>query len=284
MKDLMMTFAMLMAAAGLKAQVAESGVIYITNIRNRYIPAAYAFDGKAHIVTVEDNDEGTYTVNVYDDNFKVTKSFTTIFGATTPKYYFNYDTETSYGDLHVSVTQTLFNDDENYEYLVEEFLNVDERKVGSFKIVSDDGKVLQTITPADGMEFYEYTPTFLTINGKGFLKVTMHNINDGCLYDYFYAKDPNVNGVKQVGAPVKTRVSPSVVGRNENLTVELSNNESRNSLVTVHDASGRSVYRAIVPSGQKTLQINSASLNQGLNVVSVTDGKRNGESSKVIVK
>ena len=77
---------------------------------------------------------------------------------------------------------------------------------------------------------------------------------------------------------------PSLVGRNETLTIELSGNESNNRVVTVHDAGGRTVYRTTVPAGQKTLQINSSELSQGLNVVYVTGKNGSGIGGKIIVK
>lgn len=181
------------------------------------------------------------------------------------------------------MTQTLFNNDENYEYISPIYSSNDtygEDRIG-FNIVSENGDVMQTIT-YNGL--YLSHLEIVTINEKRLLRAVVNNKSDYSTYHYYYSINPNASSIKQIGEPVKANVHPSLVGRNETLTIELSGNESNNRVVTVHDAGGRTVYRTTVPAGQKTLQINSSELSQGLNVVYVTGKNGSGIGGKIIVK
>lgn len=287
----MITLAMFAATAGIQAQVINN-VVKLGNDDDYFIPADFSADGKSHIVSIEysgdfsDNDDSSYGYNkisVYDDDLNVIKSFNVSFnpGIDWEIRYFNYNTGLSYGDLYIAVTQTFFNNDENYEYISPIYSSGEdyERDRIGFNIVSETGDVLQTIT-YDGMRLSDLE--IVTVNEKNFLRAIV-DTDDG-VYHYYYSIDPSTSSIKQVGEPVKTNVHPSLVGRNETLTVELGGNENGSRVVTVHDASGRMVYSATVPAGQETLQINSSELGQGLNILSVTGKKGNVKSCKIIVK
>lgn len=289
----MITFAMLTAAAGVQAQVINN-IVTLGNDDDYFIPAEYSADGKSHIVSIEysgdfsDNDDDSNSFNkisIYDDDLNVIKSFNVPFYPEIAMAVrcFYYNTGLSYGDLYLAVTQTLFNNDENYEYislLYSSNETYEENRIG-FNIVSENGDVLQTIT-YDGM--YVSHLDIVTVNEKRYLRAVVITKSDYTTYHYYYSINPNASSIKQIGEPVKASVHPSLVGRNETLTIELSGNESNNRVVTVHDAAGRTVYRTTVPAGQKTLQINSSELSQGLNVVYVTGKNGSGIGGKIIVK
>lgn len=293
MKNLMITLAMFMAAAGIQAQVIND-VVKLGDDDDYFIPAEYSADGKSHIVSIEfpdefaDNDDSSdefSKINVHDDDLNVIKSFNVPFnpGLEDDVRCFNYNTGLSYGDLCIAVTQTLFNNDENYEYISPIYSSNDtygEDRIG-FNIVSENGVVMQTIT-YNGL--YLSHLEIVTINEKRLLRAVVNNKSDYSTYHYYYSINSNSSSIKQIGEPVKANVHPSLVGRNETLTIKLSGNESNNRVVTVHDAGGRTVYRTTVPAGQNTLQINSSELSQGLNVISVTGKNGNVKSSKIIVK
>lgn len=282
---------MLTATAGIQAQVMNN-VVKLGNDDDYFIPADFSADGKSHIVSIEfsgdfsDNDDSSNEFNkisIYDDDLNVIKSFNVPFnpGIDWEISYFNYNTGLSYGDLYIAVTQTLFNNDENYEYLSPIYSSdgdYERYRIG-FNIVSETGDVLQTIT-YDGMRLSDLE--IVTVNEKNFLRAVVDS-DDG-VYHYYYNFNPSTSSIKQVGEPVKANVHPSLVGRNETLTVELGGNESGSRVVTVYDASGRTVYSTTVPAGQKTLQINSSELGQGLNVLSVTGKNGNVKGCKIIVK
>lgn len=285
---------MFAATAGVQAQVINN-VVKLGNDDDYFIPADFSADGKSHIVSIEfsedfsDNDDSSNEFNkisIYDDDLNVIKSFNVPFNPGIYDYveYFNYNTGLSYGDLSLGVTQTLFNNDENYEYISPIYSSSETSDVNriGFNIVSENGDVLQTTTYDGGM--YIADVEIVTVNEKNFLRVIVETTSDYTTYHYYYSIDPSTSSIKQVGEPVKANVHPSLVGRNETLTVELGGNESNSRVVTVHDASGRMVYSATVPAGQKTLQINSSDLSQGLNVLSVTGKNGNVKGCKIIVK
>lgn len=153
MKHFTLALTMFMAAAGLQAQTVNH-VVTLGNDDDYFIPAEYSADGKSHIVSMDffgddyDDNNDFNKICIYDDDLNIIKSFNIPFN---PGIYeeigcFNYNTGLSYTDLNMAVTQTLFNNDENYEYIspIRTSNAIDD--MTGFKIVSDNGEVLQTIT------------------------------------------------------------------------------------------------------------------------------------------
>lgn len=212
-------------------------------------------------------------------------------------------------DEFVQATQTLFNNDEAYEYIcpiLETRQDGEVRKedrdgdgeidryetsysvfATGFKVISESGATLSTVSFGNNLvnRSYDYT-NLITINDKRYLQFRVFEFSNGSYgasYNIFYKIDRNASSIRQMGAPIKTKVYPTVADRNETITVEVGGNAADRE-VFVHNAAGQTVFRQTVPAGQNTVQINAAMLSRGLNVVSVKSGKGGSEACKVIVK
>ena len=213
------------------------------------------------------------------------------------------------GDEFVQATQTLFNNDEAYEYICpihETHQSGEVRKedrdgdgeidryetsysvyVTGFKVISESGATLSTVSFGNNLVSRNYYySNLITINDKRYLQFGVSEFSNGSYgasYNIFYKIDRNASSIRQMGAPVKTKVYPTVADRNETITVEVGGNAADRE-VFVHNAAGQTVFRQTVPAGQTTVQVNAAMLSRGLNVVSVKSGKGGSEACKVIVK
>lgn len=201
-----------------------------------------------------------------------------------------------YEDSEIRISQTLFNKDEVYEYvrpIYEEKVTSEEYdrdgdgevdKISTyfdavhagFEIVNESGEVLQSIR--------FYSPKFdvfhqlIKINDKHYWVA----YDDGETNEHeWYAFTPGFEtGLKKVQAPAGLSVMPSLAKRHQSITIE-TDDVSKNREVNIVDASGKSVWRQILPAGQKSIRVNAAKLSKGLNVVNV-DGEKE-KSVKVIV-
>lgn len=211
-------------------------------------------------------------------------------------YDFNGKSLYDYGGL--TITQTLFNSDDKYEYIrtifqqtssTEEYdRNYDgevdwittyyEDETAGFEIVNEDGDVLQSIR----YESLPYHHRFylITINDKCYLAVEMENEDYSYTYEWYALTPGSSTGLKKVQAPVSVTARPAMAKRHESITIETTGDD-KNREVNIVDASGKSVWKQTIPAGQKSIRVNAAKLSKGLNVVNV-DGKKE-QSVKVIV-
>lgn len=202
-----------------------------------------------------------------------------------------------YDDAELSITQTLFNTDDKYEYVrgiyqqttdtyeedrdddgeVDMITTYYDSEMVGFEIVNTDGDVLQSISaksPSLDLSF-----SLLTINDKCYLVVGEEEYDT--YESYWYALNSGSNtGLTMVQTPFDMRVSPTMARRSQSITIE-TGDELKNRVVNIVDASGKSVWRQIIPAGQKSIRVNASKLSKGLNVVNV-DGKKE-QSVKVIV-
>ena len=267
-----------LTTTGLHAQVNEDKALAIPYGNDFFMPAEYSADGRTHLVsTTWGNDHGevisSSLVNVYDNDLRIVKSFNvTNITSLDPC---NYNTGLSYGDLHILVTQTLFNNDDTYEY-ISCMENSEDETIG-FNIVTEKGEILQSVLFGDGKS--GDIRSLATINEKLYIR---------CYVDDYLLLYPinrsSTSGIKPLGEPVKLKANPTLVGRGEHITLELGGSGRGEKQVSVHDAAGRTVYSTTVPAGQSSTQINASELSQGLNVISVKGQTGRSKSCKVIVK
>lgn len=212
-------------------------------------------------------------------------------------------------DFDFIVTQTLFNNDANYEYLkpVCELITETDADtiteydyegglyytyikksvhnnyyIKGFNIVSETGTVLATAS----FDYFNDTPekgswvyfNLIKLNDKTYLCANTTQ------YTYYYKIDPTSSSIKQVGRAKKAHVSPTVANRYEDITVELEEDGTSAHKVSVVDAAGRTVYNANVPAGQRSVKINASRLSNGMNIISVKNGNSKPNNCKVYVK
>lgn len=227
----------------------------------------------------------------------------------------NYPINLSYKNLDASsivteteelyLTQTLFNDDEKYEYLIPDITSMTEQL--SYEEDRDGDGVIDYRT-------FTYVPTSLNIinsDGEqvGTSKFTTFIDHDyfkvirwggklyfcsesGTLIDdkweytqHFYLFERNTTSLKKIETPAMFRIAPQITKRYEAVEVEIAEEASRNGgKLVVTDMNGRTVYTQTVPVGESTLKLHVHNLATGVYGVSyITNGKRI-DSSKLIVR
>ena len=226
--------------------------------------------------------------------------------------YYDYEYSTEYYDVstmcrydtELPFTQTLFNNDEKYEYITPVFgeFEKDDReedrdydgeidyistsyygKVIGFDVKNQDGKVVSSIRPSitEGYKLSQDRSIF-EIGGKRYL-VTEAWEYDGSGYEItFYLIDPNSTSLQQVGQPLTASVFPTMPRNNDVINVELEGNDKPGEIV-VTNTKGQTVYKQKVAAGERRVQINSRRLSNGLNIITVNNGDEK-QNFKVIVK
>lgn len=270
---------MLFASLGVDGQILGDKIENATIGRLEVLPAAFTSDNKSYFISVEEDEyDNTVGFQVYNDKLESIKKIDLNGVSIGFQYYdFSFFCGEGYG---IDISQTLFNNDDKYEYVRCIYEDTDggegfDEEVG-FEIVNEDGKVLQSIRYATPMPWPYYE--VIKINDK----LYWGSRSD---YDYHYDEWYEITpgsgtGLKKVQIPVGLSVLPSLAKRHQSITIE-ADDESKNREVNIVDASGKSVWKQIIPAGQKSIRVNATKLSKGLNVVNV-DGKKE-KSVKVIV-
>ena len=204
----------------------------------------------------------------------------------------------------VYFSQTLFNNDEKYEYIVfaygefEKIYSYEDdrdydgeidaiydiytaRRIG-YDVVNQDGNVLCSVRPTIPEGYKLEDPKLLIIGGKRYI-VTNTREYDGSGEEYtFYLIDTNSTSLQQVGQPLTASVFPTMPRNNDVINVELEGNDKPGEIV-VTNSKGQTVYKQKVAAGERRVQINSRRLSNGLNIITVNNGYEK-KNFKVIVK
>ena len=268
---------MLFASLGMQAQIIGDKIENVPDVFDSgFLPATFTIDNKSYFMV--DNTEENYSsgysgsIQVYDDEFKHIKNVD-IYGNLCELFYYDYSLNSREYVHFLPVSQTLFNSDNKYEY-VRIVYNSD---IGyCSEIVNEDNEVLGSITLAS-----EYVDGIgiAKINEKHYFIVSYSTVN-GYIEDWYAFTPGFETDLKKVQAPAGLSVMPSSAKRHQSITIE-TDDESKNREVNIVDASGKSVWKQIIPAGQKSIRVNAAKLSKGLNVVNV-DGEKE-KSVKVIV-
>ena len=205
-----------------------------------------------------------------------------------------------YNDLYI--TQSLFNDDEKYEYLTASYkktvetvsendrdgdgepdyiVTEEKLKVDGLEIVQEDGTVLYRFTGDEGYTISQ--GEFYSLNGKLYFNLYEYGENSRYL---LYAITPGGEAslIKATDVSTKASVSPRVVCRWQMVTVEVDDDTPSLREVIVSNAAGQTVYRTAIQPGHNMAQIPAALMGSGINVVTVKGAGRHPASYKVIVK
>ena len=236
--------------------------------------------GTQYVVSVEYSEDRTAaTMRVYDNEFNLKKTITP---ESRPSNLDVHVLNENSADYTIYLTQTLFNDDEKFEYLIESGSGTYPTEL---KVVSEDGTVLQTLKYPAGVEVYRDEIDLFVVGSNKYLRIGVSVDENGNEYMNLYkinkdAKDPSK--VSIATAPMRVSVSPRMASRNQDINVVAEGNGVREVIVT--NAAGQVVYSTKVAAGENNVRISSRRLSSGLNVVSVKGADGKEENCKVIVK
>ena len=216
--------------------------------------------------------------------------------------YDNYDE--NYAHVYCPyLNQTLFNDDEKFEYIVpiieestpyvheydrdhdgivDRWETMTSFRSSGFYVKSEDGTILQTIKYEDG--YYGDVFQIFKINGKVYTSSSVYK-EVGDRWEYatiIYEIDKQSNAIKKVATHTGMKVHPTVANPSEPITIELGEDTDIHEIHVVN-AAGQTVKRIPVNEGQRQVVIKSQGLSQGMNIINAT-GPQQKYNSKIFVK
>ncbi len=197
----------------------------------------------------------------------------------------------------VVVTQTFFNNDNKFEYIVTEY-DVEEYTeeqdgyrtggehiaIKGFQIRNEDGATLHTIAlPAEYQsESSHHSVELLIISGKKYIAIEAYH--NGMYHTLFY----QVSELGTIKAPItikgSMKVRPAVSRRGESVTVEIGEEAQPGCTMSVIGIDGHEVQRVKVAAGSTSTKLNTGALTSGAYIVTVTNGNTRREAAKIIVR
>lgn len=208
MKKIYLSAILIAMSAAVNAQTPKS----VSGNYFSIVPNVFCYDEKACIVVPSGNQ-----IRIYNDEIEFIRQFI-FFGELLYMVPTDYDNG-SYVDRSLYATQTLFNTDEKFEFVVA--VKNNDGEITGIKIMSEDNTILQTIMFEEDYRWLELR--LIKINNKKYLN----------LGNYFYRIDAETSSVKPVSAlPVSVVRNYSIDGRPQ-LTPRRGINISRQSDGTV---------------------------------------------------
>ena len=297
----------------------------------------FAFNGKGSFYTYDYNDDYTHkTITFYNDDIQKTASIE-IDGYVTDYTIYKSRQENGYGNFtgewieekydgylyferdpdcydssslsnsnkSIHFSQTLFNNDEKYEYIVPAFFGFEmtdcdeydrdedglidkireyySASLVGYDVINEDGNIVCSIRPNLSNGFKIHGLYIQVLGGKKYLVVYANNRDESTWEYIYYLIDSNNSSMQQVAEPIHTSVFPTMPRQNEVINVELDGNNDEQCEIIVTNAKGQTVYKQHVAAGERHVQIDSRRLSNGLNIVNVNNGKSQ-QNFKVIVK
>jgi hypothetical protein len=266
------------------------------------LPAKYTADNKDKVIIANYESRNTrktyYTI--YDAGFTLVKEITADSTEFTDSYYYpcvmnlyafdNFDGDNVSGNA-INVTQTLFNNDAKYEYLMAVVEKVDGYSRGTgFKVKSENGTTVASVKFPEGYVLYSLSDNdayLLELDGVNYIIIKAsrpnHEEEESYYYNLVYKIESSTSSVKQVGAPIKVKVFPTIVERGEMINVALPEIGANTGAINVVSTSGAVVFNQKVEAGTSQASIDTSSLQRGLYIVTIDNGKTR-ESTKIIIR
>lgn len=232
--------------------------------------------------------------------------------------FINYDTDQLMFDDEngdgLCLTQTLFNEDAQYEYLYfpisgykrsnynypsdpyeysdkeESYSYTQEADLyhysvfAGFEIKSESGATLQSITFPNGFYMSDLSADIIKLSNEYYIICTgMMNENPAMLV---YKINRATQSVQQIGAPVRMSAYPNPVNRNNTVTILLSgeNAGQTQTELQVTNLQGQVVDRHLVPAGQKQTTIPANNFAPGMNIIRVQQNGQTVGTAKIVAK
>lgn len=242
-----------------------------------------------------------YSPDELEELERYTSSVRSAFYADVVWYYnFFYESETG-----VTITETLFNNDEKYEFclpIMDVFTEegsysdyyqtqtIHHRYVPiGYKIVSEDGTVLQEIIVNEARDNnLSIYAVVMHLGDNTYFVITTYGGESGKDADmtYIYEINKNTNSIQKV-REVKgsMRVTPTVANRNEEITISIdddNNNVERELIIT--GVNGKLIEKCTIPAGENTFKVNAGMMRSGMYNFTLQKKGNVVDNSKVIVK
>lgn len=280
MKKLFILFLLALTNAGANAQISTTPIRVDGGLRG--INKKFLYDPETPYIVSGNWYDSAGEILILDKELNTVKS---IPFTEKPISLHIYEMEENLSDYYMTLTQTLFNKDEKFEYIVGiPTENNDRYSVQGIKVVSEDGTVLQTIMYPN-KESIDEGLKIVVIGDCCYLRFSETEVIDGEYIDYYLlykinqGADPSKVSIST--EPVKVRAFPGVTSRHQDITVTCEGEGTRE--IIIRNSAGQVVYSTKIADGEQSVRINACNLSTGLNIVSVVGNHGKEESCKVIV-
>ncbi len=216
----------------------------------------------------------------------------------TPRFIPLYPISESCDDMvEVPVTQTLFNNDEKYEWIISDisalpvsYTNEYERVSGEelfetgFKIVSEDGTVIETVAYPAGLHCGYNSLNLLIVDNRYYILAELLNTEYTEDYYVIYELSRATGMLDMVGEPMLMKVHPTAPVRGTTVDVEIGSTTGNRIVLGLTGSDGRTVISRNLEPGTTRTSIDTSRLTQGVYVVTVTDAAGTRDATKIIVR
>ncbi len=226
-------------------------------------PKEFSYDGKVHLVVPSSS--GAY--DVYDDDIQIIQTVAAPHAYQEIEFY-NMNIVFDDCPYRPVITQTLFNQDDKWEWITQ--------TGNGFKIMQEGNVELCSINvESDELEIW-------LLNDKVYL--VAYTYDDEATATFYEINSGAETGVKYVNKVKGMKASPTILERSTPVTVEFGDDTEAEHEVTVTSASGQVVQRQTVAAGQTSVSLNTSSWGKGMNIVTTKNSNNETVSCKLIVK
>lgn len=275
----------------------------------QYYDLGTAYPSIYYYITPSEYDPGKFeihNVGLYEGSYIKTDQWTA--PEVEVAYYYdgyldlathNYNTGAR-DNIYMDVTQTLFNDDEDFEYLDEDYTmelveTYDETGhsksyyygtiIHGVTVCSSNGNELMKISFPVDIDIKEVYASLEFIGDKKYLSFELEYYDsekDHYEYIYLYYEiEKGANSLRQVGEPIKVKVRPTVIGPDESVNVQFSETKGESRII-VTDMKGRTLLNSKV-NAEGSYQIPGRIMSNDMNIITV-DTPEGKQSTKVVVR
>lgn len=252
--------------------VADNGILTPIEFNGYDLsPVAYCQEGEDYLVeSVMTNSE---TYNIYNSSWKKVCSIyedqvedVALISSATHSYQ---------GEDGFRFSQTLLNDDAEFEYVVEK--EGDNYGSKGFKIMQTNGNCLADITFTE--EGYIEAPRFILLKDKLYLLITCAYIN----YLYEVNRGEGSNILNLVSERKVSDGYPNPVKRGEIYTIDCGKRSMENAVINVVRLDG-SLAQSFSTGDNEKVEINTSALNSGVYIYTAIRGSRVIASGRFVIE
>ena len=200
------------------------------------------------------------------------------------------------GNLVVPATQNLFDNDDAYEYIVPTQLDGDLAK--GISIMQEDGTILTSISfegnyrliPIDEFDEEQSIKVYKLCDDANLKYYCYLSLN---LYDdhtdnhitriYSFEEGKISTSIRKVRDVSHMKVSPTLPQKNETIKIDLSDMKSPNKL-SVIDTNGKVCFTQTIQANQKNVVLSTSGMPAGMYIIRVTDGNKEVDNCRVIIR